>query len=234
MMAPSGATARDSAGRQADLRAGGLHLHRQLVDHLDALDRAPHAGRGGGERVRAHLALEAELDVLGRELVAVVEGLAGPEMEGPGHAVGRELPAFGDAGADAAFCEVEADQRVVHDRLVDRVARPPFEDRIERLGAERFDGEDERALLVLGVKRHPGGENQGDSQSRDFRDVPEHEFLPNVDRFWFFRLSCRRSDYPSRFENLSIAPASLCDGLLRRPYLTAAGAPCSNSSKGCL
>ena len=70
----------------------------------------------------------------------------GRMIEGPGQAVGRQLPLLGDAGADAAFREVEADQRVVHHRLVDRVARPAFEDRIERLGAERFDGEDQGAL----------------------------------------------------------------------------------------
>ena len=78
---------------------------------------------------------------------------------------GDELPSFGDAGADAAFLEVEADQRVVHHRLVDGVARPAFEDRIERLGAERFDGEDQRALLVLGAKRRHGGDDHGDGES---------------------------------------------------------------------
>jgi hypothetical protein len=76
---------------------------------------------------RTHLALEAELHVVRGELVAVVEGLAGPQEEGPGEAVGRELPPLGDAGTDAALLEIEADQRIVHDRLVDGVARPAFE-----------------------------------------------------------------------------------------------------------
>ena len=92
---------------------------------------------------------------------------------------GDELPAFGDAGTDAALLEVEADQRVVHHRLVDGVARPSFEDRIERLGAERFDGEDERALLVLGAKRRHGGSDQRDGESRGSPDMPEHKLLPN-------------------------------------------------------
>ena len=48
--------------------------------------------RGRGERARAHLALEAELHVVRGELVAVVECLAGPEMEGPGQAVVRRAP----------------------------------------------------------------------------------------------------------------------------------------------
>jgi hypothetical protein len=107
-----------------------------------------------------------------------VERLAGPEIEGPRQAVGREFPAFSDAGADAAFFEVEADERVVHDRLVDRVARPTFEDRVERLGAERFDGEDERALLVLGAKRRQGGDDQRDGESSNSADVPKHRLLP--------------------------------------------------------
>src|SRR6185437_12055135 len=94
--------------RQADLRAGGVHLDRQVVDHLDALDRAPHARRRGGERARPHLALEAELHVVGGELVAVVEGLARPDVEGPGEAVRGEFPAFGDTRADPALLEVEA------------------------------------------------------------------------------------------------------------------------------
>ena len=174
-MAPSGATARDSPAGRPICGLVVFTFTVSVVDHLDALDRAPHARRGGGQRARAHLALEAELHVLGGELVAVVERLAGPEIEGPRQAVGRELPAFGDAGADAAFFEVEADQRIVHHRLVDSVARPPFEDRIERLGAERFDGEDERALLVLGARRRRRGNNQDNSESGDSRDLPEHK-----------------------------------------------------------
>ena len=43
---------------------------------------------------------------------------------------------------------------------------------------ERFDGEDERALLVLGAKRHHGGGDQRDGESRSSPDVPEHKLLP--------------------------------------------------------
>src|SRR4029450_5931810 len=107
------------AGRQANLRAHGVHLHRQVVDHFYALDDALHARRGRSERPRPHLAFEAELDVVGGELVAVMEGLAGPDEEGPAEAVGRELPTLGDAGTDAALLEIETDQRGVPDRLVD-------------------------------------------------------------------------------------------------------------------
>ena len=61
-----------------------------------------------------------------------------------------------------------------------------FEDRIERLGAERFDGEDERALLILGAQRHCGDDSGYDGESRHSRDLPEHAFLPYVDCALFF------------------------------------------------
>ena len=73
---------------------------------------------------------------------------------------------------------VEADQRIVHHRLVDRIARPAFEDRIERLGAQRFDGEDKRALLVLSAKRRRGGDVHRDGENCRSPDVPEHKLLP--------------------------------------------------------
>jgi hypothetical protein len=172
------------AGRQADLRAGRVHLHRQVVDHLDVLDGALHARGGGGERTRPHLALEAELDVVRGQLVTVVEGLAGPDEEGPGQAVGRHFPTFSDAGTDAAFLEIEADQRIVHDRLVDSVARPALEDRVERLGAERFDGEDKRAFLILGVDRRDRADERGDGESQCSRKLPNHELLPKRRRLF--------------------------------------------------
>jgi hypothetical protein len=155
-----------------------VHLHRQVVDHLDVLDGALHARGGGGERTRSHLALEAELDVVSGEFVAVVEGLAGPQEEGPAEAVGREFPTLGNAGTDAALLEIEADQRIVHDRLVNGVAWPAFEDRVERLGAERFDGKDERAFLVLGVDRRDRADERGDGESDGSRKLPNHELLP--------------------------------------------------------
>ena len=218
MMAPSGATARDSPAGRPICGLVVLHPHRQLVDHLDALDRAPHAGRGGGERARAHLALEAELHVVRGELVAVVERLAGPQIEGPGQAVGRELPAFGDAGADAAFFEVEADQRVVHHRLVDRIARPAFEDRIERLGAERFDGEDERALLVLGAEAAPW--RQRSPRRRELTALPMCRSISsslNVDFDFVSWVSADGDPTIRGLENLSIAAADQANQPSDRP-----------------
>ena len=102
-----------------------------------------------------------------------MEGLVRPDEEGPAQAIGRHFPAFGDTGADAALLEIEADQRVVHDRLVDGVARPAFEDRIERLGAEQFDGEDERAFLVLGMSRRDRDDNRGDGERHGSRKLPK-------------------------------------------------------------
>jgi hypothetical protein len=189
------------AGRQADLRAGRVHLHCQVIDNLDVLDGALHARGGGGERTRPHLPLEAELDVVRRQLVTVVEGLAGPDEEGPGQAVGRHFPTFGDAGTDTAFLEIEADQRIVHDRLVDGVARPAFEDRVERLGAERFNGEDERAFLVLGVNRRDRADERGDGESQCSRKLPNHELLPERRRFVCLVVGTQRQrDYRVCFE----------------------------------
>ena len=103
-------------------------------------------------------------------------------MERPRQAVRRELPAFGDSRPDATFRDVEAHQRVVHGRLVDRVARPAFEDRIEGLRAERFDGEDQRAFLILRTNRRARDKSDGTSESRGSRDPPEHDDLPDAGR----------------------------------------------------
>src|SRR5262249_1851285 len=89
------------------------------------------------------------------------------------------------------------------DGLVDRVARPSFKDRIERLGAKRFDGEDERALLLLGMRRHRRDSNRDDSEGRGPRDSPEHKLLPKVDER-FRSLKFRRTA-----KRLSVAPRKL-------------------------
>ena len=79
-----------------------------------------------------------------------MEFLAGTQMEGPGRSVLGQLPALRDAGTDAAFLQIEPDQGIIHRRLVDRIARPSFQDRVQGLRAERFDGKDQRPLLRLG------------------------------------------------------------------------------------
>ena len=166
MMAPSGATARDRpAGRPiCGLVVFTFTVSSSITSMLLIVRRMLAAAEASepGPIWRSRLNFTS----CAVSLSPLWKVWPGRMIEGPGQAVGRELPAFGDAGADAALLEVEADQRVVHHRLVDRVARPPFEDRIERLGAQRFDGEDERALLVLGAKRRRGGDNHRDGESR--------------------------------------------------------------------
>ena len=63
-----------------------------------------------GERVRRHLALQAELHVVCGERIAIVELLPGADVEGPGQTVLGHLPALGHAGPDAALLEIEADE----------------------------------------------------------------------------------------------------------------------------
>ena len=50
--------------------------------------------------------------------------------------------------------------------------------RIERLGAERFDGEDERAFLILSMSRRDRCDDRGDGESHSSRKLPNHELLP--------------------------------------------------------
>ena len=82
--------------------------------------------------------------------IAVVEVLAGAQVEGPGQPVLGHDPALGNARSHTALLEIEADEAVIHGGLVDGVARASFEDRIEGLGRERLNGENQSAFLLLG------------------------------------------------------------------------------------
>ena len=77
----------------------------------------------------------------------------GAHVEGPGQPVIGQLPFLRHAGTDAALLDIEPDQRVVHRRLIHRIARPPLQDRVQRLRGQRLDGEDQRALLRLCLRR---------------------------------------------------------------------------------
>src|SRR5439155_21458446 len=118
------------AGRELWDDALGVDADGQVVDDIDMIDRPPKRGGARRDRLRRHDPLEAELHVLRGDRVAVVEALALAEVEGPALAVGGELPALGDARADAAVLEIETDQRVPDRRLIVRVRRARVHDRI--------------------------------------------------------------------------------------------------------
>src|SRR5215831_10996821 len=127
---------------KAELWLVGVDANRQVIDDIDALDRSTHRRRCRCQRFWRHLALEAKLYILGGKRIAVVEGLTGPQVKDPRQPVLGHLPSLGNARSHAAFFEIKADKAVVHCGLVDRVARTPFENRIEGLGSQRFNGED--------------------------------------------------------------------------------------------
>src|SRR5262249_16312656 len=76
--------------------------------------------------------------------------------------------------------EIEADKAVVHRCLIDGVARTPFENGIEGLGGERFNGEDQRALRLLGRSGCAAQQSQQNGKRRHAAAAERlHQFLPN-------------------------------------------------------
>ena len=140
------------------------------------IDRPPKRGGARRDRLRRHDALEAELHVLRGDRVAVVEALALAEVEGPALAVRGELPALGDARADAAVLEIEADQRVPDRRLIVRVRRARVHDRVHDLGAQGVQGDDER-VLVGGLRRWKLARDQKTAQRQGQQAPCAHLFL---------------------------------------------------------
>src|SRR5262249_19080936 len=109
--------------------------------------------------------------------IAVVERLAGPQMEDPGQPVLGHDPALGNAGSNTALCKVEPDKAVIHCGLVDGVARAPFEDRIEGLGSKRFNRENQGAVWLLGGSRRAVNDSeQNDEQTGAY--AADHLHLP--------------------------------------------------------
>ncbi|CAA9542987.1 MAG: hypothetical protein AVDCRST_MAG19-47 [uncultured Thermomicrobiales bacterium] len=77
--------------------SGRLDLERVLVDHAVAVDRLIDGGGVLAAGLRVELRGEAELDVGGAEVGAVVPLGVLVQVEGVGHAVGAALPAVGKA-----------------------------------------------------------------------------------------------------------------------------------------
>src|SRR4029078_1931880 len=101
----------------------------------------------------------AELNVVRGEWIAIVEHLAGAQEEGPGQTVLGHDPALGIARSHSALLEIESDEAVIHDGLVDGVARTSLQDRIEGLSGERFNRQNQSAPLHL----RPGWRGDSDS-----------------------------------------------------------------------
>ena len=158
-------------------------LHRVRVDHLDGLDH-PEVDAEARAGRPIDLAIEAELDVLGRELPeALVELHALLELERPHRAIGREGPALGeirlDLGrGDLAVLDGEAREPPVHEAL-DGLRLP--ED--ARVRVERFGllGRDVQHLLLLGLGRwRPDHREQG--EGCEDREEDQREPVPAMVR----------------------------------------------------
>ncbi len=83
-----------------------------LVGGVEGGDRGGRAAQLGGPQ-RVGVGLDRELDVLGRERTAGVEGHVVPQVQGQGLAVGAELPRRGQAGRRLDLVIGIPDQEVV-------------------------------------------------------------------------------------------------------------------------
>ena len=148
-------------------------LQRVRIDDLDRLDHVE-VDAVAGTRCFVDLALEAELDVLGRQLaVALVELHALPELERPDRAFRRERPALGQVrldlcGGDLAVLDGEAREPAEHEAGDGLTLSERARVRVERIGLLGGDVED--LLLRL---RGRGRDEPNNPEHRDEYD--EHE-----------------------------------------------------------
>ena len=125
--------------RVEQVRRGlGMHDRRVRVGHLDGADRLAVHRRPGACRGIGVVAIDAELDVLGREIVAIGEFHALADVEGPRQAVGAHFPAFGKPGDEVALVVV-LQQRFIDQRHDVEVRSG--EDRVQVLGREVGQGD---------------------------------------------------------------------------------------------
>ena len=162
-----------------DLDALSVNAHGVVVHDLDALDIAAQGRSAGRDRLLRHGAFEAEFHVMRGERVAIVPFEALLEMEEPAQAVFRQLPAFGHAGAEAAFLVVEPDQRIVDRRLVVGVRCAALQDRVHGLAAERFERHDQGALLVRCMCGAECGKYRGSQASENTASTKHRISLPS-------------------------------------------------------
>src|SRR5213594_1248670 len=136
---------RDHHGRV--LRDDDDAVRRRRLDLLDELAEPLSVAR---RRARPQRAQDAELHVLGGELVAGVEPDAAPQVEGPALAVGRRLPTGGDAAVPRELAVGRgADEVVEHQRQVE-LDDVTGQDRVERLRREAREDHGQLARRRLG------------------------------------------------------------------------------------
>ena len=160
-------------GEQRRLRRVEADLEGDVVDRRHLVDAGEQALLGV-ERALGHRAVEGEDHVLGGEGGAVVEGDAVAQVEDPGEAVGRRLPALGEGGQDGA---------------VGAEAGQPLEDvgvgdLVDRRGGAGGRVEDRRLELHadhdVGALRRGGARHQ--HQPRRQRQRPPHPSLLQAPR----------------------------------------------------
>ena len=148
MIAPSGATARLSiAGRPICGPLVWILTVRSSATSISLMIRFSVAF-GRGQRFRAHLAFEAELRRPPRSACRRCG------ISGPGRRWKVQVSPSSDSshfsatpGPTPPFFVSNPTSEFVHRGLIDGVAGPAFEDRIQRLRRERVDREDQRSLL---------------------------------------------------------------------------------------
>ena len=155
-----------------------LELHGQGIDHFDLVDGLDLRAVGVAG-VRRAQPVEAELDVLGGERVAVVKGDAVAQLERVLLAVRRHFVGFGETG-NRIGVRVEQHQRRIHllDHDVRHAARAPHRIEAGRIGRERRD-QGAAVLLCHRRKRHRQRSHAGDQscpsqRSRAIQNQPHH------------------------------------------------------------
>ena len=145
--------------------------HPLLAQHLDGLHVAEEEVREGvlaqlvGGMVGIDLALDGELDGLGVQRRAVMEGDAPPELEGVLESVLRDGPGLREAWHDLRALLGEGDQGL--DDASSHAVRVEVGDlgriEVDRLGDE---SDHERPRRLGGDGRHPEGEGHRDGDDR--------------------------------------------------------------------
>jgi hypothetical protein len=158
-----------------------LEAHGERVGVLDlhALDEAElRRQRVGGAVLRD--GREREPDVLGRELAAsAVELDALANVEGPGAAAVRDLPALGQHGGELAGLGVAGEEILEHG-LEDDVLGPDVQVGQPPLVAERGDrdGQGSFRLGRLALRGNRGHQTEGRDDHRSDPASWIHDFLP--------------------------------------------------------